>query len=340
MNGPQTSHSEAPEKAPFFIVGCPRSGTSLLSRMLDRHPRLTVPYESHLFNTFSPLLDRYGSLAEPANRERLVRDILSTDVMADWDPPLSAEEVLSRIRGDSFCGVVAAVMDSWAALQNKPRWGEKTPHHLMYWRQIRSCFHRARFIHIIRDARDVALSLVAARFGPKNCYTAALLWNRYLAGAEELKAGVGGDSYLELRYEDLLAEPRETLTSICTFLEEEYDPGMMDFHREGGSYKTDERNLRNLRRPLLTDNAARWKGDMSPTDLRIVEAAAGEGLLRNGYPLSLENPRISGTERTYYRFVSGPLKKAVAMARNRKGQRDAWIRLLIGLRLRLRWPRG
>lgn len=326
------------DNAPFFILGCPRSGTSLLSRMLDGHPRLTVPYESHLFNTFFPLLGRYGSLAAAENRRRLVQDILLTDVMNDWDPRLSVQDVVSRVRGESFGDIAGAVMESWAALQKKPRWGEKTPHHLHYWREIRTFFPKARFIHIVRDARDVSLSLVAARFGPKTCYGAAQHWVRYLEGAAEAERELGGEFFAELKYEDLLAEPEETLTRLCAFLGEDYSPSMLEYHRGGGSYRTDDRNLQNLRRPLLHDNVARWRKEMSPGDLRVVEAVAGEHLRRFGYPLSLERPRVSTAERLYYEFAAGPARKTLAMAGNRKGHRDAWIRLGIRARLLLYSP--
>lgn len=326
--------------APFFILGCPRSGTSLLSRMLDRHPRLSVPYESHLFNTFYPLLERYGSLAQDGSRRRLVRDILSTDVMHDWDPRLSEEEVLSCIRGDGFGDVVGGVMGAWAARQKKPRWGEKTPHHLGYWREIHTAFPLARFVHIVRDARDVSLSLVAARFGPKTCYGAARHWVRYVESAAEAGRELGEKSFTELKYEDLLSDPEGTLTRLSAFLGEEYSPSMLEFYKGGGSYMTDERNLENLKRPLLLDNVARWEKEMSPGDLRVVEAVAGGHLRRFGYALSLEDPQISAMERLYFEVAAGPARKALAMAKNRKGQRDAWIRFGIRARLLLRRPSG
>jgi hypothetical protein len=79
------------EHAPFFIFGCPRSGTSLLSRMLNSHERLALPYESHVFNNFYAWLKDYGSLATVDGRTQLIDDILTTDVMQDWRPRLARE---------------------------------------------------------------------------------------------------------------------------------------------------------------------------------------------------------------------------------------------------------
>jgi hypothetical protein len=149
---------------PFFIFSCGRSGSSLLSRMLNSHDRLAVPYESHLFNTFYPWLIYYGDLKNKKNQVRMVDDILSTDVLHDFSPRLESRQVIDSIERNDFGGVVEAVLSCWARTQQKPRWGEKTPKHINFWRQILRYFPDAKFIHIVRDGRDTALSWIRARF--------------------------------------------------------------------------------------------------------------------------------------------------------------------------------
>lgn len=170
-----------PLDPPFFIFGCGRSGTSLLSRMLNEHPRLAVPNESHLFDTFGPLRRWYGDLREVENRARLAADMLPAVAARRWSPPLRSDQVLAAVRAcdpvrdGHLGGVVDAVLRSWAQSQGKSRWGEKTPGHLFSWPEISGWLPHAQAIHIIRDGRDVALSWIRAPFGPKTVHSAARL---------------------------------------------------------------------------------------------------------------------------------------------------------------------
>jgi hypothetical protein len=166
---------------PFFILGSGRSGTSLVGRILGSHPDLSVPAESHLFNVVYPFLPYYGDLAQKANQTRLIDDILSTFHIRNWFPPLRREEVLSFVQGDSFGDIVTAVMRAWTQREGKTRWGEKTPQHIYYWRDILHYFPQAQIIHVVRDGRDVALSYMKAKFGPKTVYTAARRWAQEMA---------------------------------------------------------------------------------------------------------------------------------------------------------------
>ena len=138
-------------RRPFFILGAGRSGTSLLSRMLNHHPNLAVPPESHLYNTFHPWLSHYGSLAVPQNRAEACGRHRRERPLRDWSPRLRADEVLAHIDGDDFGAVVNAVMRAWAARQGKRRWGEKTPKHVRYWTQISADFKGSPVIHVVRD---------------------------------------------------------------------------------------------------------------------------------------------------------------------------------------------
>jgi hypothetical protein len=318
---------------PFFIFSCGRSGSSLLSRMLNKHPRIAVPYESHLFNTFYPWLKYYGDLTNPRNRERLVNDILSTDVLQDWSPQVDLRKVLSLIRVHNFGGIVDAILQSWAESLNKSRWGEKTPKHLFYWREIHEYFPKAKFIHIVRDGRDVSISWIKARFGPKTIYSAAKQWDSYLKVIEGFRNSICSQTFYEIHYEDLLENPEKILSEICNFLGETFDSKMLEFYKEQTSYRTDETNLRNLSKPLLRDNKQKWRTYMTFDDLRVFEAVAQKTLVRCGYEAAIENPTLSKSEVVYRRFVESPSRKLIAMAKNRKGHVDAFVRLKLMLRL-------
>ena len=303
--------------------------------MLNQHSRIAVPYESHLFNTFYPWLKYYGNLTKAENRERLVSDMLSTDVMQEWSPTVEKQKVLSSIRIYNFGGIVEAIFKPWTEGQGKIRWGEKTPHHLLYWREILEFFPKARFIHMVRDGRDVAISWIRARFGPKTVYSAAKNWVAYLNKVSLLKASLPSQFIHEVRYEDLLENPNVELSKVCGFLGEDFEPEMLEFYKNQSSYKTDAVNLENLKKPLLVNNVQKWRNQMNSTDLRVFEGVSRSELVNYGYELATEGITLSKSEQVYHRYIESPPRKLVAMAKNRKGLVDELIKMRIRLRLYL-----
>jgi hypothetical protein len=320
-----------PQNSPFFIFGCPRSGTSLLRTMLGMHPNLAIPNESHLYSSIYPIVERYGDLSHPSTRARLVAEILRTDHIGRWRPAPSESETLQAITRHDFHGIVDGLLRAWASSQGKSRWGEKTPQHTLYWRTILPEFPRVQVIHLIRDGRDVALSYKKAFFGPKHVYPLARRWQQYLAAAEEARAFLGDKAFLQVRYEDLLAAPKEELQRICKFLGEEFAPIMLAYHQEQNAPYRDPRNAANLRRPIMSDNAGKWRSLMTSRELRIFEALAGASLERYGYARALSQPRISQWESLSCRYLEHPPRRLSAMLKNRQAHRF----VLEKLRLRL-----
>ncbi|MBA3316610.1 MAG: sulfotransferase [Gemmatimonadales bacterium] len=322
-------------QTPFFVFGCPRSGTSLLTRMLDRHPNLAIPYESHLYNQVYPSVRGYRGLDRPERRRRLVAQILRTEHLKKWIPPPSLTDTLAAITRSDFHGVVEGLMNGWTSGVGKSRWGEKTPQHTLYWRTVLEGFPASKIVHLTRDGRDVALSYRAAPFGPKHVYHLALRWVQYLRAAEAAQAALGERAFLLVRYESLLENPEGELKRVCAFLDEEFTPEMLDFYSGAAAYPTDQRNEDNLRRPLLTDNTEKWRTEMSARELRIFESIAGAELERYGYTRAVPNARISRWEALSCRFVEHPPRRALAMLRNVQGRRLALQTLRLRLHARL-----
>jgi LPS sulfotransferase NodH len=314
----------------FLIIGAQRSGTSLLTRILNQHPSLAVPPESFFFNTFVPLLKYYGDLQLESNLVRFIDDVLATPKIDEWSTRPTRDQILERIRSRNAAGVFVALMESWAVNQGKTTWGEKTPHHVFYWPQIREGLPGIPLVHIIRDGRDVALGLVRARFGPKSVYAAAQRWRQWLAAIDEIREVTPADLYHQVTYEDLLLDPQQTIGGICRFLGLEFDTRMLEFHQDQSRYSGYAEDHANLNKPLLTDKVAGWRRNMRPADIRVFEAICSEQLKQYGYPVESGAGSISNLGHFFYRWIDHPPRKAMGMLVNRQGHSEearlAWIR--------------
>jgi len=160
---------------PIFIVGCPRSGTTLLRDLLRSHPNLTLPPESQLIPRF---YRAYGDPSSDREAWLRARRILHNPRIASWGISTSEAEFAGC---RSFSRVIRRLFEVWAAKEGKPRWGDKTPHYVRHLPLILRLFPEAQVIHIIRDGRDAALSWIRAGFEPRNLYVAARMWNDWVA---------------------------------------------------------------------------------------------------------------------------------------------------------------
>ncbi|HEX3561088.1 MAG TPA: sulfotransferase [Pyrinomonadaceae bacterium] len=201
----------------FFVVGCPRSGTTLLSVLLDRHTRLCVPPETAFFDEVAPWLSH-------GDADSLLRILRRWRRLGELN--LTPEAVLGRLGcGPSAPGqVLAAILDLYAQAHGKVRCGEKTPQHLMHVPTILQLFPDARIACLLRDGREAALSMNAMPWWPpQNLVTAATLWKRCAQLMERFTRQYPA-RFKVWRYEDLATRPEESLSSIMEYLDERFEP--------------------------------------------------------------------------------------------------------------------
>lgn len=306
----------------FFIFGSPRSGTSLLSRMMDSHEHLVVPQESLLFKMFSSFLKYYGDLSLIDNQKTLLEDMLKTRVIGYWSPQPKYEDVLALIVKPGFGGVVEALIRSTAPDKQLRLWGEKSPGHVFYWSQIIAAFPNAKIVHIIRDGRDVASSLLNARMGPKTYYAAGKLWVDYIQQMDRVKGECAPENYVEIHYEALLSEPEKNLKEICKTLGIDYSDSMLRFFENDSLCATDARNRENLQMPLMASNKEKWRSKMSKKELQEFETVAGDDLKKHGYELANELGALPVINQLWIKNIYSPAIRFISRAKDRQGHKE------------------
>lgn len=272
---------------PLFVVSAPRSGSTLLRLILDAHPNLAVPPPGWLFDLVFPYLYSYGSLDIDANFLELAEDILATPTVKKWPLKTTAAELVAATGERSFGGLYAALHLAYAKLSNKRRWGEKTPRNAFWIDEIHALYPDARFIHIVRDGRDMAIDISDSVLLPYSVYSGANLWQRYVLAIRDSMSRIPESSFLEIRYEDLCADPEKTIHNLCGFLGEDFAPAMLSPNRTKSAEMWSSHPLHaKTSEPISTKYCEMYKTRLPIIDVQALEALISDSLKLFGYPTS------------------------------------------------------
>lgn len=270
--------------APVFIVGCPRSGTTLVRRMLDAHPGLAIAPETHFMQYLWAHRTRYGALERDDAFAKLVHDVTALAGFSEMG--LSADRFREAAWAGprSFRALFALLLRQYADRVEAPRVGEKTPSHALYLADMRRFFPDARFVHVIRDVRAVANSWRGVPWSSGRLWRDADLWREHVAAARKEAPHLSGALHT-LRYEQLLQAPEATLKAACRFLGLDYDPAMLAYHRQDASALSTEREPWKARatQPVQPATAERWRTELTPAMVAEVEGRAWREMKRWGY---------------------------------------------------------
>ena len=270
---------------PFFIVGSARSGTTLLRLILNAHPEVAVPPESRF------ITELWTGKSEVELRSFLDR-LASHKRFQTWDLPIEAvAQEVGDVATIGYADAIRAAFSAYAHVNGKPRWGDKTPRYVEDLDLVAGLFPDARFIHLIRDGRNVALSYAHVPFGPKTVGKAADLWSKRVMAGREAAPRLGAERYLEIWYEDLVEDAAGETKDICEFLDLEFDPGMLDYtERARGSVlpRASMYNPRVTEKPQA--NVRSWQDSMRPGQVEVFEAVAGSTLSLLGYERRFPEP--------------------------------------------------
>jgi hypothetical protein len=287
--------------SPFFIVGCPRSGTTIMKNLLRAHPNLTIARESHFIPQY---YKAYGDPATDKEAERLAARILDSRFIRELGVALTPAD-FRHCR--SYRAVVSLLFDSYADTQGKSRWGEKTPQNVTEIPVLAEIFPGAQFIHIIRDGRDVAMSWLKLPYEPRNLYTAATMWRDRVSAGRRSGAALPQSQYLEVRFEHLLNDAPATMRSVCEFLGEPYDEAVLT--PDPGPNRAEAQISHDH---IVSGNHGKWKRSMKRRDLALFEGIASDLLSDLGYEVTGAARRVSGAEAALWKthqFVAALLTR-------------------------------
>ncbi len=280
--------SSARSTAPVFVLGSGRSGTKFLyDTLLSAGGFAVFHAESKAFNLLGPC---FGNLTHRCNRRHLLDAFYTSGVfhLTGLDPKEIEERVMTDCRnaGD----FLRVVMEAIARRQGVHRWADTTPQHLLYLPLIKKVIPNALVVHIIRDGRDVTASM--HRIGwirplpwdrNRAFLARAIFWRWIVSKGRRYGQALGGD-YLEVHYEDLVQNPRETLGRIGKFIEQDLDYDRIQ-QVALGTVRNPNSSFRGDGKEIESATIGRWRRMFTPQQVRNLESSIGDLLVDTGYVL-------------------------------------------------------
>ena len=216
--------------SPIFILGCGRSGTTLLRVILNRHSRIAIPEETWFFP------DLYNKLNELIKNEDWRESIVNYLKIASkvHFPELKESEIrngLKDVEKEGVPDILATINRIFADRENKSRWGDKTPGYVLHIPFLKKMYPKAKVIHIIRDGRDVVPSLLRYwSVGPQtnSFIETAIYWKKQVKAGMISGPRVFGNNYLEIKYENLIEQPKKVIKQVCEFIDEKFELTMLE----------------------------------------------------------------------------------------------------------------
>lgn len=309
---------------PVFLVGRPRSGTKLLRELLNRHPKISIPFwESNFIPYLSGRALSFGNLRNFQNFE----DFFSFFSKVEFFRMIKKENKYTHIVDDkvwygaikeySYAGAIEAFYMLYAKCDGKSMWGDKSPHYMLYTPYLKNQFPKSKYIHIIRDIRDNCLSNMKA--WNKNPYRSAQLWvNDIACFRRDAKLYLKGD-YLEVKYEDLLSDPDLELMRVCNYLGIKYDPCMLLL-----DVPVENLGAAKGKTEIVKGNAGKWVNWMDKSMVKEIETIGYDLMQEIGYPV-----RYAVHQKSMSKYKFRILRYS-----------DAWNRLLFDCASQGGWLRG
>ncbi len=268
-------------KKNLFILGSPRSGTTFLASLL-RPTDYGSPFETQFILKYHDKLGSYGDITQLSNLTRIIKDISEERAIAQWNVEFKPENIKSDLgKAFTYTELVDYICTHLMKKKGKFMWGDKTPHYILKLNQLINLYPNAKYLYIVRDGRDVALSLLKKPWGPNNIYKCAEQWEEANNSDQQLLLNALKEKgqLLYVQYEDLLEKTEQECRRIYEFLDDD-----IENHRE---------MVDALIAKKMSGNHTKWKRQMTPQQISIYEATAKSSLLYHNYELKNSEPKLS-----------------------------------------------
>lgn len=276
---------------PIFIIGTERSGSNLLRLLLNAHPNIAIPHPPHVMRDMAPIEPFYGS----ARFELMAEDMARAVNMhfAPWPFQISAKELVAISPSRTLYGLYAALYEKYRAHSGKARWGCKSTFMFAHIGEILAHHSAPRFLHLVRDPRDVAASAGDSIFSQYHPFKQAALWTDQQIEIEKWAPKLK-EKYLRVRYEDLTARPEEETRRIMEFLTETFSPDQLQFFNgpEARGLAALSESWKNCAAPVSRSSVGRYKNKLSPREIELTEFQTFDLMKSYGYaPESQARPQ-------------------------------------------------
>lgn len=284
---------------PIFIIGTERSGSNLLRSILNSHSNIAIPHPPHLIQQFFRNQSLYGDLNDDRGFKHLIGDMIAHVKWHhhSWDMKLDPKMIFSKCRDRSVLSVFEQIYSAYCHRKNKKRWGCKSLSLIHYVQPVREYFPNGKFIHLVRDCRDTALSFKKVFFKRQNhVYFTASRWQQEQnIGYNLIHSGLPPSKILTIKYEDLLADAEATVQKICAFIGEPFEKSMLSYFQNKETGKTASLSTlwENINAPINQQNTQKYKKGLPPDEIKLIEKIAGKEMTLFGYTLDYpENPAL------------------------------------------------
>lgn len=293
--------------APIFIVGTPRSGTTLIAKILGRHSRIHMPAENHFFEDIYARRTEFGDLTDPACVKQVQNRLFTLygrynheDEQRRFDELLEDEENRRQLNAgfSDYRTLFKTFMQLQMEHAEKERWGNNTPKDLFHINEILSFFPDAKIIICVRDVRDFLSSYknrwktttIAHQSRLKKLYhpvVTSFLWKANVKRIAIVKKRVAKNNCMVCKYEDLVENPERIVKKICNFLGEKFQPEMLMITTHNSSDNT-------VKTGIFTSSVGKWRGELDRGEAYTAQWINKRELTELGYPLVRQD--VTATE--------------------------------------------
>jgi hypothetical protein len=272
---------------PIFVVGAPRSGTTLMQSVLMRLPGIIFPPETHFWGNVHLYRRQIGDLNSPLGWRRAVGMVLDF-CCRDNELPVNEERLTQELLESER--KYEALFDTLLRhvqiqLGECRRIGEKSPNHLLWADKLIEPYPDSKVIAMLRDGRDVAVSAMESLPGSE-LVQQAVRWARYERVLRRVLSKYPSDRILAVRYEDLVSSPEPTIRRVCEFLGEEFTEATLEpQHRKHLGFGLRAKHKMRTLEPITASRIGRFRQALNPGQIAMYQAIAGRSLRKAGYEL-------------------------------------------------------